>query len=255
MDISGGGGGSSTRTIKVLQAADYPYQVLPTDDILILVQSDFVAVPTITLPAFATVASGKRFTLHRIDQNPFATVINAAAGENVDGAPTVTIPSVGTWSCDLESVGDDGIGFVKGYSFVNGSAAGAFRFQAGPTVTTILAQLVKHGNYVSPIQPYCAGIYMATTRAVVFADSPDQLQSYDTVCFYDTTGGDIVANLNGPSGLGQLHWLRNNKGAGKVVVTATGGAQIEGAATFDLLAGKGILICTDGADWWILADR
>lgn len=71
---------------------------------------------------------------------------------------------------------------------------------------------------------------------------------------FDTTAGNIVANLPAASGLfGQAIGVINSAGANNVVVTPAGGDTVDDLATLNIGAGERVLFLSDGINNWIRA--
>ena len=94
------------------------------------------------------------------------------------------------------------------------------------------------------------GDKLKVTRVVEFSESPYEIADADEDVFFDTTDGDIVANLR-PSDDGQNFRLIHAKGSNMVTVNPFAGDTIFEAAAEVMYPGESLIITYDAAlkDW------
>lgn len=245
-------GGIVGGAVRVVTTAMSPYNVQETDEVL-LIDASLGAV-TVNLLEGAT-HKGRKLTAVRLDFGATSVTYVAPAGESINGqASSVQInPGASYGVVQFLAVGDDGIGFVDGWT-IGESAVGTYlELTTGPSITPTVT-VMKLGSYLRSIQPYVKGFYLASYRESVV--TPEQLQSYDDFLAEDATAGNKIVNLNGANGLGQVHYIKkDDAGANTVTITPNGADTIDGAASLILAKPRAsvILVANGVSDWKVAA--
>lgn len=245
-------GGTVAVGVGVVTVASSPYAVAATDRVLLIDASGGAV--TINLPSGAV--TGRALTMLRLDFSGNSVTVTPVGGENIDGAGSYVWVGVGSYvTLEVMSVGNDGIGFVNGWTLSQGSGAGALLLSTGPSIVPRVNNTVwKLGSYTASFQPYIQGFYHAlpVTTAINF-----QLQSYMDALRVDTTAGNLVVTLNGIAE-GQQHMIAKvTADANTVTITPQPGHTVNGAATLVLPGGarSGVILIADAAalDWGVFA--
>lgn len=251
---TGSGGGGGAGNVTVVQAAQSPYTVLPTDGVLLLSAGANLVV---NLPDSTAYGLGRSLLLIRLDFTTNTVTVNPNGSETINGAGSKIFPNPlgaeygGTL---LTAVGNDGIGFANGWVISFNTVSSYLEIGVSGLVPTANG-LLKLGSALASFQPYTRGLYFSDNQTFVVTDSPVQLQSYFTASRFDTTGGPIVVNLNGAQGFGQLHMLRaDGNVANPVTVNPLGADTINGAPSLTLtptVAGQQAVMLVGFAGNWV----